>query len=676
MTTLISGLNTTIRGCFAAANGRLYFANGFDTTKVLTPDMGVAAGIAGPVSVIGAPTSTAAGTVTEGTHLIRYRYMDSKTGYVSNPSDAAEIVVAAGGEDLHYHITGGGPIVASADTKCDTIIVEMTPVNSGVFYEAQTALNSAASLDVSADDETLIQQLNSSAEWGSADTFDLFSHDPPPCCPLIVNHKGFIFTGGDVPCTITGTFTQTSDTVSGTGYSVNWAGRLIQVAGSATVYEIVSATTTVITLTAVFAETTVTASATVYVKKPNRLYYSRPGEPESFYLSTWARDMLQGKADRMSAIWSRPDALYVFGRACSDRLAFTTDPGAATSIILNITGNRGAFNQRCLVEANGRLYGWDKQGVYVVDAMPQHISEPIDQTLLDMADFAQSEDFFAGFDPIDRVLLFFFTADGDTYPHYAACCEVDTGKWWIDYFQQAMTACCLVTDSTGQVRLWLGDENGYTWAYSIANKFDGVPDNCPSIVTVAVGSTDTIINVAETLTTSPSLAGVILFNPTTQETGLISSNTASAITLSTALAAGVPTGELWLGRIPWEVRTKWFTSKGLHTKKTPAYFYLSFIPGTATGKLKVQFYVDFSAAPSLIPAGSAYDKLPDGVAVVNGVLTIDLDGGNGDGFVSVPVPYTWRRSLQARITSDRPDGGLEILDMGFRVDSEKETADG
>jgi hypothetical protein len=104
-------------------------------------------------------------------------------------------------------------------------------------------------------------------------------------------------------------------------------------------------------------------------------------------------------------------------------------------------------------------------------------------------------------------------------------------------------------------------------------------------------------------------------------------------------------------------------------------FYLSFVPGTATGKLQIRFYRDFSVDPVLIPGGSAYDQKNDGVSIVNGVLTIDLDGGNGDGFVSVPYTYGWKRSIQARLTSDRPDGGLEIIDMGFAVEGQEKIKD-
>ena len=673
MTTLISGLNALIRGWFAAANGRLYFANGFDAVRVMTPDVGYTAGIVGPVGAIGAVSSTAAGTIVAGNHLIRYRYKDSRTGYVSNPSDALEVNVTGGAQSLTFNISGGGPIVASADAKVDTILVEMTPVNAANYYQAASALNAAASVTVNLTDQQLINQINSDAEYGSARTFDLFSHEPPPALAVMAVQRGRAFYGVDcVYTTGVSNYTNGSPTVTGTGFSVKWAGRLLQRTGDTASYEILSATTTVITLTTNYGGSTAALTGKVYLKLPNRIYYSRPGYPEETFPAQWARDVLAGKGDRLVAMWPRRDALYLLGQYSSERLAFVTDPGAATSNILPIEGMRGVFNQRCLVEADGKLYAADRQGIYIVQEIPKQISQPIDEVLRELVDYDQAIQFHGGFEPIDRLLCFRYVGSGDGTPKWVAIYEIDTGRWWLDKTLTGQTASAVIPSTDGQVRLWTGDENGYLWATSIAGSFDGVPPGCPSVVTVDGGSTSTVIQVDETLTTSPGLAGATLTDPDTEETRIISSNTATSITVSPALTFTPVTGQsFYLGAIPWQYRTKWFVGSGeLAAKKRGLYFLVQIVPGTGTGTMRVYFFKDFDSNAPMVFTAFPDDTPPNGVTIVDGLdyCTIDLALADTGGCLAVPIPDTWQRSLQAELTSLVPSTDIRILNLQFVTD--------
>lgn len=667
MTTLLTGLNTTVRGCFCAINGRLYFTNGFDRVQVMTPDVDYNAGITGPTGVIGAPSATAAGNTTNGTHLIRYRYRDSRTGYVSNPSNAASVTVSGGNGQLTYNI--GGPITASADAKADTIIVELTAVNGGAYYVAATASNAAASVVVSITDANLTQQTNA-AIYGSAETFDLFGNEAPPSWAVMIAHRGRSIVGVDQPYVISGAFVNATNTINGTGYSTQWVGRLVQASGDTASYEISAATTTVLTLTAVYAGTTATKSATVYAKLPNRIYYSRAGFPESFFVSMFARDVLQGRGDRLVAMYSRRDAAYLLGKYSTDRLVFTTDPSAVSSSLLPVQAMRGVFNQRCLVEADGEVYAWDRQGIYRLGESPVHMSNDVDALLRSYVNYSYVVQFHGAFEPVDRILSWWFVKQGDTVPKYAVCLELDSGRWSFGRWRQGITSSAVIPSSDGQVRAWVGDENGYLWAWGMDASFDGVPPTCPAVVTVNAGATATVIPVVETLTTSPDVAGASLYFPLTGEVGIVQSNTASQITMTSALSMTPPLSvELWLGTIPFEYRTKWFTAQGgMATKKRPVYFGVSVFAGSSTGKLRVYFYVDQGETPVALSA-DGYSSYPDGVSinVAGSYVEIDLDGGSGDGFVSCPVPATWERTIQARLISDKPDGELRIVDATFLV---------
>lgn len=664
MATLITGLSTAYRGVFAAIAKAIYFVNNFDPVKLwdgVAAAM-VSAGITGPAAAPTAP-SAAAGNTTNGTHRLRYRYKNSKTAYISNPSPELAVTVSGGSGALTF--TAGSNYLVSSDGKVDTVVFEMTPVNGQDFYVAKEVANTAGSAVVSMADSSLIQQFNVGASWGSAETFDLFQHDVPPTGAIIVAHKGRAFIGGDVAFEITtATWANASASVSGTGFSTLWAGRLIKASGDSVAYEISSATSTVITLAAVYAGTSGDKGATVFSKTPNRVYYSPLGFPESFYLSVFARDLLNNRADQLTALWSRRDALYVFGKYSSERLVFDADPSASTSTIIPIQGTRGAFQQRCIVEIDGRLLAWDRRGMYEVGDSPTHLSGAIDETLSELVDFAETDQFHAAFDPVDRLALFFFVAAGYDAPNYAAVLEVDTGRWGFFYFLQAITASAIVPTSDGQVRLMLGDENGYSWFFSISGSFDGVPPSTSPVVTASGTPTTTVISVTETLDTSPSLAGVMLYNPANSDARVIASNTASQITLASALTQAPVAGDaLYLGPILWEYRTKWLPAPAPELRQRPFYLMITLYPGSATGTAKVFFYQDFSQTAVQITSTSVG---PDGTTITasSTYVQVSLDGG-GDGYVAVPCPADFTRALQARVYSDRPDGELRIRGLSF-----------
>lgn len=167
-TTLASGVDTA-RGSFALANGALYYANGVDAGRVIYNGANAAqsAGIIAPSTApsVGTP---AAGNVTAGVHLIRFRWKNSTTGYFSNPSPALEYT-AAGSENIP--LTLG----TTADTKVDKMVIEMTEADGSTFYVVET-VNDASSYTINIADAVLNQQELSDV-YASPDGF---GHEPPP----------------------------------------------------------------------------------------------------------------------------------------------------------------------------------------------------------------------------------------------------------------------------------------------------------------------------------------------------------------------------------------------------------------------------------------------------------------------------------------------------------------
>ena len=668
---MITGLSTTNRACLAAINGRVMLQNDFDAPRVMTQDAGYTASIVAPVAVIGAPTATA-GNVNNGSHLVRYRYRDSRTGYVSNPSPALGVTVTGGNGSLRFDVTTD--YLASSDSKVTNIDIELTPVSDSTFYRAQTALNTATAITVSITDANLTQQVNCDSEYGSAENFDLNRNGPIPATSVIIGHRNRTIFGVHDPFSITATFANGSATVTYSGGPQAWVSRLIQASGDTVNYEISTVASTTMTLSAVYAGTSGSKSATVFHRFPNRLGYSALNFPEGTLAGVYERDVLIGRGDRLRAMASQEDGVYLLGLYSADKWVYNIDPSALTSNLIPIKGNRGCFNQRCLVAAEGRLFSFDRLGIYEVASVPRHLSDHISPALDELCDYSQNVKFHGVYDPVERVLAWFFCVAGETWPTFAAVVDFDTidsdPRWQFYEFRQGIVSSTIVASSDGQVRGWLGDENGYTWAFSTTNTFDGVYPTNPAVVTAAAGASTTIIPIDETLETTVTAAGAIAYFPSTGEERLVSTNAANSVTLSTALANAPADGtEFWLGSFPCEYRTKWWAGSGMQNKKQPSYFYLMLYPGTSTGKMQVYFYKDFSTQPYTFPEAATDTSYIgwDGVTFVGGVLTIDLDAGSGDGFVAVNMPSDWSRVIQARLVSTKPDGTLRVLDMGFKV---------
>jgi hypothetical protein len=670
MTTLSSSINTEFHGNFASIQSRCYFANDFNAVKVWDGVSATAAdaGIDAPTVAPSAP-SEGAGNVTLGDHLVRYRYYNSNSLYVSNPSTAITVTVSSSTKALTF--TVGTHLTASADPKVDQIILEATSAGGTKYYRVGTVANTAAqSIVYNVSDIVLIQGDNVAALTGD------FGHEPPPLFSILCSHRGRLFGAGTTSRTRTVTATSASTAVTGTDFSLEWAGRRIKFGTETVSYEIASvARATALTLAPAYSGTTGSKTATIFSKTPNRLYWSRQLYPEGWQPASAARDLLNGKSDELRGLVSYSNDLWIFGRHSSERLSFTSDPGTSEGQIIPIPGDRGVLNQRCLIEAEGVLYAWDRLGMYVCGSKPVHISKPIDRTMTDYVDWDQTDEFHGVFDPTDRVLMWFFTKLGETEPHYAACLELDGGRWSLAYFAQGITASHVVPDAEGQVRAMLGDGNGYTWFFGIEGGFDGLPPNAPSTMTTTGTPTATVITVAETLPTSPNMAGCVVRNTANDQTAVISSNTATTLTMVSPGFTDAPAAAVTLhaGEIPFTYESKWFSLGGDDIK--PVYLRIRLHPSSASGKCRVYIYKEWSDTPETLTSTSG-DVFPDGVTVTSGAtyMEIDLDGGDGDGILTVPLPCDWAKHWKAKLVCDKPVGEIRLLEMGFEYDSDNSSA--
>jgi hypothetical protein len=679
-TTLASSLNTVSRGCFAKSNGRIYFTNDFDAMRRFERGdaTGTTVGIAAPAAAIGTPTSATTGVVTVGTHGMRYRYYDSKSLYVSDPSSQTDITTSAG-VTLTFDITasgGGGQIIRSTDSKVDQVIIEITDAGSSTFYRAATVNQTLTGTTVSIADSDLRAGILASRDGD-------FGHQAPPLCSLIQEHRGRLFGWGSTNYPVTGVTVTTGDTsaaratVTGQTFSSNWAGRLVKLGSDTKAYRVVSVTgVSGLVLSEAYTGTAATKTgAQVFSATPDMLYWSRAGFPESWNPLSFARRVLQNQSDVPAGMASYNDTLYLFGQRTIRALDYATDP--ATGSLLNMATEMGLWNHRCLVDAGGRLYGWGRSGAWFINGLlPTHISRPVDEAIDGTSsssahnfDSSKSEQFHGVYDPRERVITWFYATSSETYPKHGISFDLDRQEWSIRTWKQGIRAGCITTGGTSNpTRALVADENGYSW-YLAPETFDGLPTSMTHGVVTVTSGTTTTAKVSESLPTSTgtaNLAGVIVTTSSGAER-VVASNTADTITISSTFAAAPSVGaELFLGQIDFAFKSKWLTAEALEEKKRPAYCAIKMVPGSSSGKMTFNVFLDYSNSAYTYTKGASDTDL-DGVTVTNNSanVTLDNDGGSGDGILYVPLPGEWHRAISVQISSTRPRDTLKILDVDF-----------
>lgn len=692
-TLLASGYDVASRPVFAFINGRIYLTNGFDPMYVWNGvDSAIrSAGIAAPAAAPGAPTETA-GNVDIGTHLVRYRYIDNTSSagiYRSNASAAVSVAVSASTKTLTFSIGVGQNIVPSTDPKVTTIQIEATAAAGSTYYVVGTVNNAATTYAYNISDATL--QLNDLAalyDLNLPSTLDAGQgHEPAPLGTMAVACRNFAFVGGDRPRTYTVGVTQTSTSVTGTGFSTKWnAQRLIRVGTDPTAYEITSATATTITLTNAYTgSTNASVSAVVYAKNPNRIYWSLGKTssgltitlPESFKAAVSSRDVLSGTGDTLVGMAEFNGDLLVFGRYTTQRLVFVDNPG--TGELDLVSSEAGLWNDQCLTSVEGVMFGWGPNGVWRMQGgRPRRISHPVDSTVLAALDLTKMDQAFVAYDPIDKVIRWFYVATGDSAPKDSFCLSLESNKWQTEQWRQSLNAGTVAADANGRLRGILSDSsNARLWWNS--GTTDGIPTGAFTGYCTGNGvSTTTVTQVSQALPTGAltDLAGVALYRPGTGETVIITSNTASAITHAAFATAVADAEVLYAGSIPWLYSTDWFIGKGQEDRKRARLEIKAQVPSTTT-TVRVRIYRDFSSSPLVFTRGVG-DVYKDWLSIVNGqsYVEVDLSDADADGFFPLPMFFEFSRSLRATLESIDPRGTVQLLSAEFVIQDRGDTKKG
>ena len=671
-TQLLTGYKADLPPTLAAANGRIYSTNDFDRIQVWNGVWPAAysSGIAAPLAVIGAPSS-AAGNVTLGVHLVRYRYTDSTSpggAYRSNPSTALAVTVSSTTKKLTFSVgTTGSNIVRSLDPKVDTIELEATTAGGQSYYVVARIANAGiTTVDYDVNDTNLLA-------LDLVSIFDDFGHEQPPLGSTMAECRGYMFIGGAHARTVScGVINGSATVTSSAGFSTQWAGRLIRFGSETTTYTVSAvASASSLTLTAMYAGSTGTVSGLFYARDPNRIYWSKAQFPESWKATERVRSVLSGAGDYLVGLADFLGDLYIFGRRSIQRLVFTDYQSPSAGELNRIAGEFGVWNQRCIYALDGSLFGWGPNGAWILTGgRPRWLSRDIDSTVADLINVAKSQFFHASYDPNARVLRWHFAGNGETSLRYAMAYDLTTGVWMIDTWRQSIDAAATYTTPLGALRLALSDDTNDR-IFTHTGVTDGVPVSSTGAYTADNAATTTTTPVTASLPTGAGtdLSKLILYRPLTGEEVVITSNTTGTITHAAFATAMAPGESAFVGAIPVVLETTWSLASGQQDKKRPSALWIKMVPSTA-GVARLYLYQDYSATP--FQWGKALSEVDRKyITITNGASYAELSltsTDTNDGFVSVPMPADWARSWKAKLEVISPAGTLRILDIQFAVD--------
>lgn len=694
-TSLYNTVSRSKRAKLCVHNKRLYMVDGWRPMQrwdgIATAS--VAAGITGPSTAAGAwaPTpTTAAGNCTAGSHKFRYRYLDSTTGYVSEPSNEYVATVVAGSQQLTFAIntSGSGNIIRSSDTKVDKVVVEMTLAGGTRFYKAAEGIQSASTIVVSVSDVTLANQ---PPPWPDTGTLDAGVHYPPPIASGIYSFRGRIWLYGQVVHSV-GTVTTSNGSASVTGSSTDFTAacalpsapigtnrvvRRFRVSGDARDYEVASTGgATSLTLSSTYAGTGGSGQSYSIYSNDRSIFYSAPGYPEAFPPFNY---ILGPESGPITGMIGHQNALMLFSENGMERFVWTNDPGA-DGVKRTVPTTRGLVSSNCVVNVEEVLYGLDALGFWRYDGeVPVQISREI-ETIVQRINWPYAATFHACFYPKSRAIRWWVALDSDTKPYHYVQYDMDRRSWTMgdrgnSTYGPGMASTALIPTSDG-IRVLGGTNALPVAAYGVVLYDDeGDTDGFSGAsgaeqATIASGTTTTRLYLTfgtGTIPATPQRGTPVYvegYGLRTVESWLAASSYIDVAALGSVPAVGT---RVHLGYIPVEFKTKEFRAPK-NMKHAGRYLHVHYVPVTVeTGevsRIRVRVYRDFSSTQVDYESG-LYASLAG--------VTFDADSGDwfvdmthADGVVKIPLAAGTAQVTSVEI--EQLDAGAPFKILGLSID--------
>lgn len=586
-----------------APDGTIYLVNGTD--RALAWD-GLAAtsrnmGIDAPTSI---PTTALNGAgVLTGTYYYYVAFLNSLTGEYSGLSPLSAALTAAANT---IRVT---KVSTTTDTQVDKWrVFRNTNGETDTFYFVTDVPIGTAFVDDNNSDITV---------GAAAVMQDRTRIDSK--YPFIASCKGRTLGYGSRIETV-GTIATTSGgpgiVGTGTYFRQSHVGQRIRIGSEAVYYTILSVTnSTNATLATNYVGTSAGGKTfRIYPVRMSDICWSSPSSSEGFAIADSA-GVFPNDGDVPTGLHVINSAVVPFKLAHAYRFTYDgadPNPLTGTGQISLALSNRGLIRHECCAVVGTTGYCLDTQGVYAFDGATQAV--PIDQAIrryfqpdtgistAETVNRAYGATTWHGIpEPKSNSVWWFLTTGSDTKPKTAIAYEIERQRWLTHSFPMALTASCLERDANGEVRAWVGDENGCLWCLAGIRGLEGAASSgtLSGSPTAATASTLTDGSAAFQ-TTNGGLVGVpvtIISGTGSGQVRIIQSNTATALTLSTNWATNPDTTSVYrVGYIDSRFRHVWMTldrSKQLDARRIMAYY----DPTTDERNFEVRFFKDFGATP-------------------------------------------------------------------------------
>lgn len=473
-------------------------------------------------------------------------------------------------------------------------------------------------------------------------TLNAFSHGPAPDDrSVFAAHLGRVFAGVEVAVKDGAVQpVSASPTVQGIGtkWTANLAGRFLYVNGATQSYQIASVDVTNqrLTLAANYADTS--QGFALYSIQPapasrRLIYYSQAGQPESWPATNALS--LQEDNDEITGLLVKGSFIYVLEQRHIYRFTFQTDPAVDGQMYL--ATERGAINNRCVVQIEDLAYMLDYSGVHAFSGgqASEAISSPI-QRLFQPGEnqfginWRVSDLFHANHDPTKEILRFFVALGGSNVPRHALCYHYRLKRWWIEEYRFPLGASAVglangfrqLFVAGGDVGVWLCDRSALDDLDPRHGSLYG------SVSSASVGSlTD---NDAQF---TADLVGKYVYIATGRGRG---QGRQIVATSATTLGIRDPwrvkpdaTSVYQIGGIPFYFLSGTFFMAPAHDE-TSRHFAVYWTPTKAPGWLDLRVYFDNDALPQ--NAQNTHDDAYEGFASIEGEPTLTVDTTRTDGY--------------------------------------------
>ena len=371
----------------------------------------------------------------------------------------------------------------------------------------------------------------------------------------VANFKGrMVAYGSRVETTGTATATNASANITGAGtyWKPSHVGQRIRFGTEAVYYTIATVTNnTTATITPVYAGSTAGGKAfRIYPARQADLTWSKAGTNEGFAVGD-SFGVFPNDGDLPTGLHVIGHSLVPFKRTHAYRFSYDggdPSPITGTGSVTQVLSSRGLIRHECCTVVDSIGYCLDSKGIYAfdgagpatpLDAGIRRLFQPDDGIAsADRVNRAYADTWHSVEDPKTNSVVWFVTCGTETKPKTALVYEITQQRWSVWKYPMAITASCIGQDSSGQVRAWVGDENGNLWALSGVRQVEGAATTGTLTGTATGGGAATLTDAGASFqTTDNGLAGVpvyILSGTGSGQERIIQSNTGTQFTVSQA----------------------------------------------------------------------------------------------------------------------------------------------